>query len=389
MAHGIGRKVRAAALLGSLLAHGCGSAEESTPPAEVELFPRVDNLRRALRDAGLGDYLGAAEPVSESPLSPASPWLRQDFDPSSGVMCANGGPFFTAYRKGTSNSLVIVLDSGGACWNDITCALGTASTSPSLPGREGILSAWNNLPTDNWHTVFVPYCDASVFAGDNVVEFPRAGERTFHGLRNLSAALDVAATKIDDPDRVLIIGQSAGSYGSIFAIGPARLAFPESELFLFADSGPGITNPDNELQLSDFRANWRFTERLPCASCDPQYLRYVGWMLRNDPNFSRAGLFSFTEDEVIRQFLGTIKLFSFDLLPADTFASLIRSEAGQLEKRFPGRFEYYLAPGTGHIVSDDDERFEETIVENVSVLHWYNGLIRRNEDWRTVDHERQ
>lgn len=385
------RPCRGLAVAGlALVLAGCGSADSDGDSGQeaAELFPRVPNLQQALRDAGLGDYLGTTEPYAEAPLTPESPWLRQDFAPETGVACADGGPFFTAYRAGSTNNLAIVLDGGGACWNDLSCAIGTARLEPGPPGREGILSLWSEVAIRDWHTVFVPYCDASVFTGDNIVQFPRAGERIFHGLRNLSAALTVAAAKVPDPDRILVTGQSAGSFGSIFAIGPARVAFPDAEMFLFADSGPGVTNPENELQLADFRANWRFTDRLPCASCDPQFVRFVGWMLQNDPKFVRAGVFSFTEDAVIRQFLGTIQLFSYDPMPPDEYGRLVRSEVVPLERRFLGRFEYFLAPGTTHVVSWDDELFEGTEVDGLRVRDWFNGLIRRNADWRSVDHGR-
>ncbi len=370
---------------------GCGEMDPPPPVSEAstELFPRVPDLEGALWDAGLGDYLGTVEPVMEAPLTPASPWLRQDFDPAAGALCADGDPFFTAYRSGTVDDLVIVLDEGGACWNDLSCAIGTAQITPEIPEREGIYATRTGLATADWHMLYVPYCDASVFTGDNVVQFPRAGERIFHGLRNLSAALTVAAAKLPKPDRVLVTGQSAGSYGAIFAIGPVRLAFPDAELYLFADSGPGVTNPANELQLADFRENWRFTDRLPCASCDPQFIRFVGWMLQNDPSFVRAGVFSFTEDDVIRQFLGTIRLFSYDPLPSADFARIIREEVARLEQRFLGRFEYFLAPGSTHIVSLNAELFANTEVEGVSARDWFNGLIRRTADWRSVDHGRR
>ncbi|MEM6532699.1 MAG: pectin acetylesterase-family hydrolase [Myxococcota bacterium] len=371
-----------------LVVVGCGD-ESADPDRPDNMFPRVSNILDALSSAGLGDYLNTVEPVSEARLSPASQWTRQEFDPASGAVCANGSPFFSAYREGSENNLMVLLDSGGACWNDLTCAIGTAASDPSPPGREGLLSAWTEAVTADWHTLFVPYCDASVFVGDNVVQFPRAGERVFHGLRNLSAALGVAASKMPDPDQVLVVGQSAGGYGAIFATGPTRLTYPTAEMLLFADSGTGVTNPENELQLADFRANWRFTDRLPCASCDPQYIRFVGWMLQNDSRFRRAGIFSFTGDETMRQFLGTIGLFSFTPLSRAEFGSMVRSEFQRLEEHFVGRFEYFLAPGDAHIVSDDDDLFTQTAVDGITALDWFNGLVRRNGDFRSVDHGRQ
>ncbi|MEL6545665.1 MAG: hypothetical protein AAFQ82_13620, partial [Myxococcota bacterium] len=125
---------------------------------------------------------------------------------------------------------------------------------------------------------------------------------------------------------------------------------------------------------------------LPCESCDPQFIRFIGWMLENDDDFSRAGVFSFTEDEVIRQFLGTIGLFSYEALPADVFAGLIRREAGSLKRQFPGRFEYFLAPGTEHMVSREDALFEDTEVDGLTARTWFNGLVRTKSDFRTVDH---
>lgn len=335
------------------------------------------SVAEQLASAGMGDYLDTVAPTAESAWPSEPAWTRQDFAPASGVVCRTGQPYFTAYRAGTTNNVLILLDEGGACWDDISCHFGSAESIARAPSFAGILSedAGNALST--WHVVYAPYCDGSVFVGDNTAVYPNAGTNQHHGLRNLSAALTVAHTKVPSPDKVLVAGQSAGAYGTILAVGPARLAFPEAELYAFADSGLGVTNEQNGSQLFAMRQNWRFTERIPssCDACDPQFLPFFTWMLEHDERFVRAGVFSYYGDEVIRSFLGTISGFSLTPMAASVYEALIMTESDKVRAAHPTRFARFFALGTGHIASMDDTDYEGISVAGQSVREWVNALV--------------
>ena len=67
------------------------------------------------------------------------------------------------------------LTPGGACWNDVTCALGTAKSSVNVKStisglNSGIHDGTNpENPVAEWNHLYVPYCSADVHAGNLLI----------------------------------------------------------------------------------------------------------------------------------------------------------------------------------------------------------------------------
>jgi hypothetical protein len=109
---------------------------------------------------------------------------------------ANGrGDFYPLFtREGNPSKLLVMLQGGGACWQDfyLCNVLAEDQEAPATP-----VGIWDFDSPDNpfadYSIVYVPYCDGSVVSGDNDMidgNFPFGPIRRHRSLRNMTAALD-------------------------------------------------------------------------------------------------------------------------------------------------------------------------------------------------------
>ena len=79
------------------------------------------------------------------------------------------------------------------------------------------------------------------------------------------AALDVGVAAFPKPKQILLAGSSAGGLGTIYAAGLVRLLYPDAKLFVFNDSGVGVSTPDG-VRAKLTRDEWGTQQLIP-ASC--------------------------------------------------------------------------------------------------------------------------
>src|SRR5262249_26781957 len=189
------RSLRAMRLLGfGILLTGLGLLGSTLPPG---LKP---GAYVQLQLAGVSKYLGHFTPVSSTALGDG--WTRHDFDVDggNGPTCIAGSPYSVFTRPGDPSKLLIFEQGGGACWQDFyNCNVVVENNAlPPFPqvDQAGI---WNRSnpgnPFADYSVVYLPYCDGSVFTGDNDVvdsHFPFGPVRFHRGFRNQSAGIDLA-----------------------------------------------------------------------------------------------------------------------------------------------------------------------------------------------------
>jgi hypothetical protein len=122
----------------------------------------------------------------------------------------------------------------------------------------------------------MPYCDGSVFSGDNTVVDPRfvaengaAGVRYHRGLRNLSAGMDVAKATFKKVKMLTVAGSSAGGVGATaFAPFLVRFLYGDKlkKLTVFNDAGPIAISLDSQDAVAARDRDWQFAQFYP-ASC--------------------------------------------------------------------------------------------------------------------------
>lgn len=179
-------------------------------------------------------------------------------------------------RRGTGDGLVVYFDGGGACWDDVTCALPRLARDARnedgfykaelIPGdnpnrMSGIFSLSDpRNPVRDWSFVFVPYCTGDVHSGSNTATYtnPDTGEPytiEHRGADNFRVVLEWMRANFDAPDQILVTGSSAGAYGAATHYARIREAFPAGRATMLGDAGQGVTAPDF---LERRNGNWRY-----------------------------------------------------------------------------------------------------------------------------------
>lgn len=179
-------------------------------------------------------------------------------------------------RRGVENRLVVFFDGGGACWDDVTCAVPMLATDRGnsegfykaelLPGDDprrmsGIFDLSNpRNPVRDWSFVFVPYCTGDVHSGSNTATYRNldTGETytlEHRGADNFRLVLEWMRANFEAPDEILVTGSSAGAYGAATHYARIREAFPSGRAVMLGDAGQGVTTPDF---LERRNGNWRY-----------------------------------------------------------------------------------------------------------------------------------
>lgn len=333
-------------------------------------------LVRELSDAGLGRYLNTAP----SEMQPNGAWDEYHYDPAAHeAMCFGGGAYQVNVHRGTSNNVLLYLEGGGACWNQSTCW-----DTPVAKSSAGSATPWGILdlndaanPFRDWTVVYAPYCDGSLFAGDNIVDY--GPHRTYHhGLYNLSAAVALLKREVPDPSLLVVSGSSAGGYGTFTGYGVARIAFPDTHILVLNDSGPGFENPAKPQATAERIEHWQYTRFLPadCLRCTDDVVYLAEWALGRDPAL-RIAYFNYQQDEVLRFFL------QFDMAG---FEAGLKAVSGGIAAEFPTRFKRYLPIGTRHTVLPLPT-FYKLSVDGTVVRDWVSDFLVDGPAWRDIVEE--
>jgi hypothetical protein len=129
-----------------------------------------------LSDAGVDKYLGTSKSVE----SDFGVWTQHTFsqDSGDGPKCIAGTDYAVFTKTGDPKKLLIFLQGGGACWqNFYRCNLFATGPGgqapPEQPPFPGVFDTSSpDNPFADHSVVYMPYCDGSVFGGDNNVVDP-------------------------------------------------------------------------------------------------------------------------------------------------------------------------------------------------------------------------
>ena len=156
--------------------------------------------RQELSAAGVDQYLGQFTPSSS--IDVGDGWVRHDFDSEGGdgPICIDGSDYAVFTLERDPHKLLILEQGGGACFTGSFFCVRNLDQTPLLPPvppdvAPGLWDAENpENPFADHSIVYMPYCDGSVWSGDNDVADPfyPGGIRRHRGLRNQSAGLDIA-----------------------------------------------------------------------------------------------------------------------------------------------------------------------------------------------------
>ena len=362
-----------------LMTLACGVDPSPLPTVLATAIPTNTTKQvymRQMRDAGVDKYLGVV--ATTRTTSEPGNWTAHHFNVEEGAVCRNGDDFIVSTRPSSAGSqdILIYLQGGGGCWDNATCnGVPFATEESRIPSTNG--SGIFDMPRrDNplrkWNYVYVTYCDGSVFSGDNIVHYNK-DQKTYHwGIRNLSAAVNVAKKQFPNAQRVSVMGSSAGGFGTHMAVGVARLAFPDAQMFVLNDAGPGVENPDRRsTQGVAIRENWKFEQFIPkaCTNCFDNQLMYVyDYALRHDPDL-RIGFFANRNDFVI----GWLFLEARGAYP-----EIVRETTQEIHENHPERFRRYIGEGMEHTILGSDHFYTRRYRGDMTMAEWTSAFLEQD-----------
>jgi hypothetical protein len=191
-------------------------------------------------------------------------WDTVELPAATGASCGNGTPYrFFVNRTPFTTDTIVVYEGGGACWDQEAC-LGNGKLSASNPNGvpadyfsqlnsaafgyvtpfSNRINPWDQVRTQNWNIVYLPYCTGDVHSGSKVTVYsdsnPAAPRVQFHrGQANVRAAAQWLRANIGRPGQLALTGFSAGGAGSTTTYAIMRDTLqPTRRSSLLADSGP-------------------------------------------------------------------------------------------------------------------------------------------------------
>ena len=225
----------------------------------------------------------AADTTAPDPSIPYYSWFEVTLPESTGANCGNGTPLRFYVNRAQSDSVLFMMQPGGACWDYGTCtqtstgaeaglggfnpdgiphnyvngtadeSLMTSFLSPLLTRMdlEHILVGEPSVETQNWTQVYVPYCSGDIHMGNSVRNYtsPTGDWRIQHfsGTKNIQAVSQwLVDHGLSKPNRLLVYGMSAGGYGTLANYATIRNTLqPQLHSSLLDDAGTVFITPFN------------------------------------------------------------------------------------------------------------------------------------------------
>jgi hypothetical protein len=214
------------------------------------------------------------EPIRNPMRDTYETWLKVE---PPGVVCGNNTQYkFWVNYSGKSDNLVVVLEPGGACWDYDSCTgkngiRGAANVDgladdhfKLAPFISPFLNRYSDeVPTNDWNYVYIPYCTGDVHTGNAVatytdaagsasVEFHHDGH---HATEEIVAWLDQNFTYVP---KLFVTGCSAGGVGSLVNYHFLRKGIRSVQKgYMLDDSGPVFPSTGYSAPLhAKIRAAW-------------------------------------------------------------------------------------------------------------------------------------
>jgi len=323
---------------------------------------------------GVGRYLGVYSPSISEELG-GGVMTHSFSSENGGPMCFTGNEFAMSTRDGSRDDLLIFLQGGGLCSPAGCSAVETADpvTMPPI----GMLNANDDAnPTADFDTAYLPYCDGSLWSGDAEVDTDGndSTDRSFRGLKNLSASLDVIAATYPTPNRILLAGNSAGGSGVHFALPLVRALYPDVPIELINDSGLAIL-PSRD-QAAGLFQYWGSLPFFPasCSNCigaDGNLTDYYKWQLTEDAYLRMAYIGSKQDATLAAVQPGGGEAFEDQLL----------SMIDEIKADAPDQFFSLIADDDAHtfILRDFDYPIGGT-----TVREWITDMLDEVEGWDSL-----
>jgi hypothetical protein len=287
------------------------------------------------------------------------------------------------------NKVIVDFIGGGACWDELTCAVGSGffwDEVDGLPLREASTDDPHGIydhtraenPFADWYHVMIPYCTGDVHWGDSVTTYAEgtADEVTINhrGAVNARAVLKWVYDNFSAPEQILVTGCSAGSYGAALWSADVMNHYPNAEVLQFGDSGAGIgTTTFMAEGFPSWNAQAAFPAYIP--ELDPSKVDlltltmpdlYAG-IANHFPNQKMSQYNTFFDHEQVYYFT------AMGGTDAQEWSGLLQASLVEIEQRAPN-FASYLAPGEQHCILAYDN-FYSVRSNGVALVDWLRSMV--------------
>lgn len=310
-----------------------------------------------------------------------------------GMVCADGSAsYITLTARRNAENILFYLQGGGACWNKTTCKLGFArSLTRVLPHHDwnngsGIFNDGDENPLHgNYQIITIPYCTGDVFIGDRVINYGTKASPyviRHHGFKNVQLAMQAAKQLLGEPQKVTLLGASAGGMGSYFHMQTLVNTFPMADKSVISDSGVPLRAPyiGTEAYLN-LRDNWGVAHNFPPAFGNEKAPVNFGDLIRYNriayPQV-RFGLVGSYYDKIMTFF--AFNLSSPNILRAVS-DTLIETANNEIGPGAPNAKVFYLN-SIDHVFLK--RSLTETVSLGVTIGSWLDSLLGSKKGWQNV-----
>ncbi|MEW6271052.1 MAG: pectin acetylesterase-family hydrolase [Thermodesulfobacteriota bacterium] len=354
----------------------------------LELRDLVGDLARQIRrDTTISPNVDDAQFTTISPVG-TTPYLGRGYAPT----CMNGSPYHFFVKRGSVNKLLMYYQGGGACWEQLTCAVPVCDTSVNPNGGDnpnnqssGFADRSNPAnPFRDWSIVFVSYCSCDIHFGDAAQDYPLHVEH--RGYQNARVVEKWAREHFLDPEEVFVTGSSAGAYGAWFHAPLLHEVWPNAEFNVLADAGNGVVT---QQFLQEHFPNWNFEANIP-----PNIpgLRDVLFEGSGIPGYTEivANLFPETKwahyTTAFDGGTGGQTGFYAVMLADNPIAALtwwtascpfnaqMRAQALATAAAVPDNYRYYIGTGSRHTMWGTNRVYGDTTGGVPTIVDWVNAM---------------
>lgn len=331
-------------------------------------------------------------PAAGDPIvADAMTWTFVPFDDA---FCANGSTTGIGVNINPASTRVLIyLEGGGACFDDVSCAgspqrFGSSDFAAYADALDvGLFDRGDtNNPFRDHSFVFVPYCTGDVHGGTNENGF---GGRTQVGFRNVTRYLTRIVPTFPNATDVILTGRSAGGLGAIVNFDQVQRAFDCVPVYAFDDGGAVLGDMYLRPCLQSLvRDLWGLDAIVPadCPQCTCNdgggLVNVYAYLARRYPD-RRFGLATSMGDATFRTFYGYGYSRFCNVpspMPAEDFAAGLEEVRAMLAS--DDNFHTYYVPGEQHTFSYMS--LSSTSVDGTTLATWLTELVEDDPAWSDV-----
>jgi hypothetical protein len=324
-------------------------------------------------------------------------------------ICMEGSDYSFFVKRGSVNKLVMYYQGGGACWEQLTCAIPVCdpnvdSGDDPNGANTGFADVDNpNNPFRDWNIVFVSYCSCDIHFGDAEQTYtnqnPNNPTHVLHrGYHNSRVVEKWAREHFVDPEEVFVTGSSAGAYGAWFNAPLHHEVWPGAHFDVLADAGNGVIT---QQFLEQYFPNWNFIGNLPKEFPEikeiietgggiPEYTEFVAgefpdtnWAHYSSAYDGGTGGQTGFYNVMLNNNNPIAALSWWDASCA--FNEKMRDQAIATAAVIPDNYRYYIGTGSRHTMWGSNKVYTDTTGGVPTLVDWVNAMLIRGPGWTNVE----